>query len=292
MSLARTPLMRRRLDLPLRQDGSFLAWIIAVIVFIAALALAVGLVLAAAIERWDRGLAGTLTAQAPPGAPVEPMLTLLRGTPGIVAAEPLGKARSAKLLEPWLGSAAARDDLPLPLLIDIRTDPDATIDLAQLRRRLAEAVPGATVDDHGSWLAPLLATARLVEAAALIVLGVIAAAAVLVVVFATRTGLAVHHDTIELLHLMGARGAYIARQFERQALLLAMRGGVAGLLLAALVVGATLWGAGRASWSGLLGPLLGDLRIWGGFAALPLAIALAAAATARITVLRRLARLP
>jgi cell division transport system permease protein len=292
MSLARPLHARRRLDLPLQRDGSFLAWIIAVIVFVAALALALGLVLAAAVERWDRGLAGTMTVQAPPGAPPDRILPLIRGMPGVVAAEPLDKASTARLLEPWLGAAAARDDLPLPLLIDVRTDPDATIDVAQLRRRLAEAVPRTTVDDHGSWLGPLLATARLIEAASLLVLAVIGGAAILVVVFATRTGLAVHHDTIELLHLMGARGSYIARQFEHQALLLAVRGGLAGLLLAAIVLGATLWGAGKPAWAGLLAPLAGDLRIWAGFVALPLGVALAAAATARVTVLRRLARLP
>jgi cell division transport system permease protein len=285
-------LVRRRLDLPLQRDGSFLAWIIAVIVFVAALAVAAGLVLSVAVARWDRGLAGSLTVQAPPGAPADRLVGVLRGTPGIVAAEPLEKARSVALLEPWLGSAAARADLPLPLLIDVRTDPDSAVDLPQLRRRLAEAAPGAVVDDHGSWLAPLLATARLVEAASLIVLAVVAVAALLVVVFATRTGLAVHHDTIELLHLMGARGSYIARQFEHQALRLAVRGGVAGLLLAGIVVGATLSAAGRGAWDGALRPLVGDARIWGGFAALPVAIALAAAVTARVTVLRRLARLP
>jgi cell division transport system permease protein len=282
----------RPLDLPLQRDGSFLAWIIAVIVFIAALALAAGLVLSAALQRWDRGLAGTLTVQVPPAASLERALALLRATPGVRAADPLDPAATSRLLEPWLGDLATGDALKLPLLIDVRLDDDAALDLPQLRRRLGEATPGAVIDDHGAWLAPVLGAARLVEAALVLVLVVVVAAAVLVVVFATRTGLAVHHDTIELLHLMGARAGYIARQFERQALRLTMRGGAGGLCGAAALLGLILVAAGRQGGAAPGVSLFGEPGVWIAFVALPVAVAVAAALTARLTVLRRLGQLP
>ena len=59
----------------------------------------------------------------------------------------------------------------------------------------------------------------------------IGGAAVLTVIFTTRAGLAVHHAVVEVLHLIGARDGYIARQFQRQALRLALRGGIVGLVL-------------------------------------------------------------
>ena len=91
---------------------------------------------------------------------------------------------------------------------------------------------------------------------------------------------------------MGARAGYVARQFERQALRLAIRGGALGLGGAALILALILYAApehGRA----LLGDRApGALGLLAGFLALPLAIAAAAALTARLTVLRRLALLP
>src|SRR3954465_6665855 len=59
---------RRRIDLPPAGDGSgrFLPWIIALMVYLAALALAGMMALHGAIERWDSALVGTLTVQLPP----------------------------------------------------------------------------------------------------------------------------------------------------------------------------------------------------------------------------------
>ena len=56
-------MFRQRLDIPLNRDSSvrFLPWIIALMVYLAGLALAGTLVLNAALQRWDRSLSGTLT---------------------------------------------------------------------------------------------------------------------------------------------------------------------------------------------------------------------------------------
>ena len=60
---------RRRSDLPMNEDtlGRFLPWLIAFMVFLAALALAGMLVLGDAVARWDTGLNATVTVQVPPG---------------------------------------------------------------------------------------------------------------------------------------------------------------------------------------------------------------------------------
>ena len=60
-------MMRRHLDLPLNRDGSvrFLPWIVALMVYLASLALAGTLVVRDVVTRWDRGLTGTLTVELP-----------------------------------------------------------------------------------------------------------------------------------------------------------------------------------------------------------------------------------
>lgn len=294
---------RQRLDIPLNRDSSvrFLPWIIGLMVYLAGLALAGTLVLNGTLARWDRSLSGTLTVQLPPVEPGKDdalplVLQILRETAGVKNAEPLGTEATGRLLEPWLGNALSAEDLPLPRLIDLRIDTDAPPDLAALRARLAAAAPQAVLDDHRLWLDRLASLVVSVELTALAVVALIGAAAVLTVVFTTRAGLAVHHGVIEVLHLIGARDTYIARQFERQALELGLRGGIMGLLLTI----ATLALIGHASEAtALLGermrlvPAL-ELRFWQWLliALLPAAAAGIAMLTARFTVLRALARMP
>ena len=52
---------------------------------------------------------------------------------GIVEIKPFTKEKSAKLLEPWLGSGLSFDDLPVPRVIVARVQPGTSLDLAALR---------------------------------------------------------------------------------------------------------------------------------------------------------------
>ncbi len=293
-------MLSRRSDLPLDRDGlsRFLPWLVAFMVYLAVLALAGTLVLNALAERWDRDVTGTLTVQIPPGAGprddevrLRAAVSIFREMPGVAYAEPLDQGRLMALLEPWLGGMEATADLPLPQLIDVALAPDAKPDIAALSRRLAAAVPGATIDDHSIWLSRLVRMVRAVEALAGAILVLIGVTTVGTVVFTTRTGLAVHQEAIEVLHLIGAQDAYIARQFASRAMALGVRGGVAGLALAV----PTLLGIGFLSTrleAGLLPRLTLTAEHWLALAVLPLAAALIAMLTARFTVMRTLARMP
>ena len=298
-------IFRARLDLPLDRDGSvrFLPWIVALMVYLASLALASSLVVRDAVMRWDRGLTGTLTVELPPtsagnrddGA-TNLALNVLRATPGITRADAFDAKRTAELLAPWLGTDIDTADLPLPRLVDVQIEPRVGVDLAALGQRLAQAVPGAQLDNHRRWLDRVLRTALAIEVVAGAIVALIGLAAVLAVIFATRTGLAVHHGIVEVLHLIGARDGYIARQFEWHALRLGIKGGIWGLVLGI----ATLVGVAAAARQ--VGPLDDAARVlpalsapaieWVLLLLLPVAAGLVAMLTARITVLRALKRLP
>jgi cell division transport system permease protein len=292
-------------DIPLRRDGTvrLLPWLIAPMVYLAALALAGMLALNGVLESWDRGLSGTMTVELP-AAPAPPAtddavaktLQILRATSGIVSATPLTREAEVKLIEPWLGSTVAPEELQLPRLVDLRIASGAALDLKALRAKLAAAVPGAVLDDHRLWLDRLYSLAISVEATGFAILVMVGIAAVLTVIFTTRAGLAVHHEVIELLHLMGARDLYIARQFETEAMRMGLSGGIGGIALAAL----TLWGLSHAAAAtAVLGEeakLLPDLSLvlwqWAALALLPVLAGAAALVTARFTVMRALARMP
>ncbi|MEE9140239.1 MAG: FtsX-like permease family protein [Alphaproteobacteria bacterium] len=298
--------------IPLAKDASsrFLPWIVAFTVYLAALALAGAMALSTVVARWDRELSGTLTVQIPAlvasegadaekegagaadeAARVEAAVEILRDTPGIVAAEILEDSEIEALLEPWLGVGLASEELPLPHVIDVMLEPGAELDLKKLEAALAEAAPGMSIDDHGAWFDRLAALARSVELVAGLVVLMTGLSAVLTVVFVTRSGLAVHHNAIELLHLIGAHDAYVASQFQFQALRLGLTGGVPGLIMAVLTLLML-----RMAGDPIDIPLLPEMRLtpeqWSALAGVPVVAAVIAMVTARITVLRTLAKMP
>src|SRR5436190_10794818 len=76
----------------------------------------------------------------------------MRAQRGIVEIRPFSNEESAKLLEPWLGTGLSFDDLPVPRVIIARVQPGTALDLTELRKRVAQVAPNASVDDHRAWI--------------------------------------------------------------------------------------------------------------------------------------------
>ena len=306
-----------RFDIAFDQDGSgrLLPAIIALMVYLATLALAGSLALNSAVLRWTEGLSDSLTVQIAeplseptPGAAatpgfeaaqqrvsmdqaVERALEILRRTPGIASAEAIGDDQIATLLEPWLGRSVIGADLPMPRLIEAMVGDKSALDLAALRTNLADEVPGAVVDDHSLWRQQLVDFARAVEGVSFFIVLLIGGAASAVVVYATRSGLLVHQETIEVLHLIGAQDSYVAGQFQSRAVGIALKGGLIGLALALVTLMGLSWMV-RDMDQSLLPHLSLTLPDWLVIAALPLLACLISLLTARMTVLSVLARYP
>lgn len=297
--------MFRRSELQLSRDTArrFIPLMIAAMVYLATLALAGAIGVGATVDRWSDGLRGTLTVQLPgargdssaaeTAARTDTAVSLLLETPGVATAQPVPPADLEGLLEPWLGKGNLPADLPVPVLIDVTLDPGATVDLAALQRSLTGVVPGARVSDNGVYLERLVRLARSVQLVAGVVMLLVLLAAVSIIVFATRAGLSMHRETIELLHLIGARDSYIARQFVMNALWHGLLGGILGVLLAAATVAGLGVIAGEVQLPLAVPKLPANLTVtlalWAaGGVAVPLVAGAVAMATARLTVMRTL----
>jgi cell division transport system permease protein len=241
-----------RSDLPLDRDGAwrYLPWILAMMVYLAALAFAGALAVGDAVEGWKRGLIGQFTVQVMPAesadagaeraARLQAVIDHLTTIAAIEQIRVLDDAATRALVEPWLGPADSALDLPLPDVIAVTARPGMALEAATIEERLANSGVETVVDDHGRWARDLVRFGRGLQLMAAIVVAIVAAAGMLVVYFVTRTGLAVHARIIEIAHLVGARDIYVARQVQRHALWLGLLGGAFGLALA----GATWWALG------------------------------------------------
>lgn len=291
-------------DVPLSGDPAsrFLPWTVGLLVFLATLAFAAGMFLASAGDTWRQNLSGTLTIQIPQldtsGASdagdrrvrVDAAAELLRTTPGIDSVRLIPDAEIAVLLEPWLGKQVLGLELPMPDLIDATVARGAEVDLAALSARLARVAPGAVVDDHAVWLRRLTEFTRIAETISFAVMIVILISAVATVVFTTRTGLAIHSDVVEVLHLIGAQDSYVARQFQNHTLRLASLGAAIGFVLGAGIIWLAHVYGGRLS-GGLLPELAFGPMQWVLLAALPVGAVLLVVLTVGITVKRVLGKM-
>lgn len=235
-------------ELPLQRDDTarFVPWIMAVMVFLLALSSALALATQNAFQAWDRSLSSSITVQIPvPSATerkslsaeerVQTIVDFLRQTDGVERVQPVDPREAMDLLATWLGEGNMRAELPVPRLVDFVIAANAELDLTELQEQMAKLVPGTQLDDHKLWLDDLLTFGEKLALAAGLVAVTVALATLLMIIFATRSGLVTHHPTIELLHIMGARNGYIARQFGQKSFVLGFGGGVFGLVLALLL---------------------------------------------------------
>ncbi len=221
--------------------GRALVAVVAIMTFLASLATGSVMLVRSAAVAWQSDVAREITIQIRPVEArnteneVQRAVEIARNWPGLAAVRPYTKEESARLLEPWLGSGLSLDDLPVPRIVVVRRAPGASVDLSALRRSLTEQVAGATLDDHRAWTDRLRTMANVSVFAGIGILILVLAATVLSVAFATRGAMATNRPIVEVLHFIGAKGGYIARQFQRHFLMLGLQGGLIGGGLAMLV---------------------------------------------------------
>jgi cell division transport system permease protein len=281
----------RRL-LPEGRAAGPMPWVIAVMAFLAALALVAALALGRVAGGLGDGLSRRATVQivtadaAAARRQADAALRVLRSQPQVAAVRAVPPAEIDRLLAPWLGADAGRA-LPLPPMIDLQLvengEPGALV------VPVRAVAPDARIDRHDAALAALagLVTTLRILAIGLVIL--MAAAMAAVIGLAARAALDTHRATVDILHLLGAGDRQVARLFARRLALDALTGAVAGTLAAALPI----WVLGRT-----LTRLGSDFATaaapgWGGGIALvllPPAVAGLATLAARATILRMLAR--
>lgn len=296
-STKRKPSWRRRAPLlpEAGAGGAPLTAVIAVISFLAVLAMASVLIINQSASRWTAELQSEITVQikgadaAEIAAGASAAIRLLEETDGVLEATLLNSDETAALLEPWLGRDNAAAFLNIPALIEVKITPGRRATLDQLRTQLSELVPGATLDDHAAWHNRLATAARSGQALAFSVFLIVLGAACAISIFAARAGLAANHGIISVLHLVGATDKFIAAEVQRRFFVLGLRGALAGLVLAL----AALWLAATAINSGLGADTFlpefsmgGWLVLW--LFAVPMATCLVTAITARLTVMKTL----
>lgn len=274
-------------------------WVIAIVIGLTVIAAASGLGLRNAAARASADLNGGITVQIISAAPdarnhqADAALAVLRHLPGVVDAQRVAQNQLNTLLEPWLGTRPGDtiDDLPIPALIDVRLDGPASPGRVKALQGAIEGVaPAARVDGQAAWLIPVFRAIATLQWLAGGLIALLAMATIAAVVLAARNVLVNQRETIEIVHMLGATDAQIARVFQRTAAMEAAAGGIIGLIagVVAIVVLSQQFsalGSGMVAGAGL------GVADWAVIAAIPLGGVALAVMTARLTVLSALRRM-
>ena len=275
--------------LPLGVDpvSRFLTLKVGLLVLLATLSLAVGMVMSSAAESLQRSLSGTLTVQVPAGleqqSATESIIEILRATPNIRDVREIPDREINEALEPWLGAQTPILDLPLPALVDVAIESGKTVDIQVLTKRLSAVAPGTVVEEHSMWLGRLMDITNTVETVSMSVMLLVLISVVITVVFSTRTWMAVNREAVEVLHLIGAQDSYIAHQFQKHTFWLSSVGAAGGFALGTSFVLLIQFYISRLSDSFLLDLTLRDIQ-WAALCLLPAAAIIIVIATVGFTV--------
>jgi cell division transport system permease protein len=297
------PLPRLRTPIVPRNSiaGRSLVAVVAIMTFLASMTTGAVVLVRAAASDWQAEVAREITIQVRPQsgrdleAEVRKAADLARAAPGVAEVRPYSKEESSRLLEPWLGSGLALDDLPVPRMIVIKAAPGTAFDPAALGKTLSEQVAGASIDDHRGWIEQMRSMSRTAVIGGILILLLVFAATILSVTFATRGAIATNRPVVEVLHFIGAPDSFIAGHFQRHFLWLGLKGGAIGggaaILLfafAQIVSGWLLGGANADRVSALFGTFSIGTTGYVAVAIQVIVIAVLIAATSRQTVNRTL----
>jgi cell division transport system permease protein len=212
----------------------------AAMAFLAVFALALSVASGRLAQRWGDELAQSVTIRitAPPedqAARTEAALRILETTSGVAFARALDREEQMALLAPWFGADIDLGSLPVPQLIEVIRE-ESGFDATGLRLRLEAEVPGAVLDDHSQWRAPLVQSAGRLRTLAVVSVLLLAVTLATVVTLAAHAALAANAQVIAVLRLVGATDSFIAQAFVRRFTLRALAGAAAGTALGMAVV--------------------------------------------------------
>lgn len=294
-----------RYDLPLNKSAgsNFMIVLVALMTFLAMMALSATFLLNSVTHHWSSGLENSLTIEIPATDKldklrsqddIDKLSTRIKDTllpfAEIDAVNVLSRQEIQDLVSPWLGEDLSASDMPLPGLISVQLNARNAEGLKSVEDAVEAIASDIKIDTHETWLNDILRLAGTLKISASLVTLIIGLTTITAIAGAIRSRMAEHRDDIELLHLMGASDMYITKQLQRHALILTIKGSIFGLTAGLVIIGLmTLIGSSDAP---VMPGLSFSVMNTAGLLLLPLAISFIAWITARFTVLRVLGQMP
>ena len=296
-----TPALRSRDSIIPRGSvaGRALIVVIAIMTFLACLTIGATSVINQTANAWRSDISREVTIQIRPSDDVE-MDNAIRDASrialsydGVTKVTAIDDAAVSRLLEPWLGKGVELSELPMPGLLTVSLDGKQAPDFSSMSMELEQSVPGASLDDHRTWVDRLTNMAWTMVMIGVVIFLLVMSATVLIVVFTTRGAMEGNQEIIDVLHFVGADSSFISRQFQRHFITLGLAGaGTGGAIAIVMFALLGIWSRESIATpqGDQINALFGTFSVgFGGYIAMMIVVLLVAALTAltsRMTVNR------
>lgn len=225
--------------------SAFMYVLTSIYMYLFIVVLAIVMAINAMADSWKKDIMGSVTVQI---IPVEDenkhvdaektleqqnkVLQYIENLSAVASAKALDTQTIEKLMTPWLGNKVNISSLPIPVLLDVKLKPNSELNYDEVTRGLRQVSEYASIDNHRLWLNRLLKFAASLKNIAITVLLMVIGICAFSIYYSTRTSLGININSIEILHIIGAKDDYIARQYARNFVKIGFFSGIIGLMAA------------------------------------------------------------
>ena len=211
--------------LKLAGSNFFLGWIMASMVYLALLAILFSIVSTLSFDKWRNVTRDLVTIHVPNPTEgigsddgvtrIDETLKILRAFPDIESVTILEKNDIERLINPLI-EIDILENILLPALIEIRLNRNDV--LPDLNNALKNLSPLIFIEDHVELFSPDAKTFLGAKKLFSVIVSLTLFVAMISVIFAVHSGLAMNREIIHVMHLIGAKNSFIARTFQKHVL--------------------------------------------------------------------------
>ena len=245
--MKRDLLLKNKFEIPTQEDNTstFVSVLTAIYMYLFVIMLAIFMAINAMASNWEKDIAGSITVQVTPieddnkhiddvktKEQLNRVLQFMERISGVESVQILDDQVVEKLMSPWIGNKVDLSTLPIPRLLDVKLKPNAELNYDEITRGLRLLTTNASIDNHRLWLNRLLKFAASLKTVALAILLMVVAICAFSVYYSARTSLNINTNSIEILHIIGAKDDYIAKLYAKSYAKIGFFAGVVGLMAA------------------------------------------------------------
>lgn len=240
-------MMKQKHEIPTEDDdtAAFVSVLTSIYMYLFVVVLAIFMAINSMAGNWEKDITGSITVQI---TPIEDdnkhidtaktqeqqnkVLQFMEKISGVKSVRILDEQTVQKLMAPWIGSKVDLSTLPIPQLLDVRLKPNAELNYDEITRGLKLLTANASIDNHRLWLNRLIKFATSLKTVALAILLMVVAICAFSIYYSARTSLNININSIEILHIVGAKDEYIAKQYAKKYAKIGFFAGIIGLMAA------------------------------------------------------------
>ena len=164
------------------------------------------------------------------------VINLIKENPKISKYNVITDQEAISLLEPWLGKDTLPKDIIIPTIIDLRVKQLKEFNIIQIERKLKKISPYIKILKNFEYIQPNLRTIKTIKIIVFTIISITFLSLVFIIVTSVKTNISLNYSTIEILHLIGARKNYIAKEFIIQNLIMGLSTTMIGLIFSFLCI--------------------------------------------------------